>query len=89
VKMTRQEINKLVINTLKEAFDLSAEDLVPNAKLFQDLDLDSLDAIDLAVKLKNDTGITLDEGEMRSIIELSDLVDLLERKSNISSNDNG
>ena len=87
--MTRQEINKLVINTLKEAFDLSAEDLVPNAKLFQDLDLDSLDAIDLAVKLKNDTGITLDEGEMRSIIELSDLVDLLETKSNISSNDNG
>lgn len=86
--MTTQEINKLVINTLKEAFDLSAEDLVPNAKLFQDLDLDSLDAIDLAVKLKNDTGITLDEGEMRSIIELSDLVDLLERKSNISSNDN-
>ena len=87
--MTRQEINKLVINTLKEAFDLSAEDLVPNAKLFQDLDLDSLDAIDLAVKLKNDTGITLDEGEMRPMIELSDLVDLLERKSNISSNDNG
>lgn len=87
--MTRQEINKLVINTLKEAFDLSAEDLVPNAKLFQDLDLDSLDAIDLAVKLKNDTGITLDEGEMRSIIELSDLVDLLEKKSNISSDDNG
>ena len=87
--MTRQEINKLVINTLKEAFDLSAEDLVPNAKLFEDLDLDSLDAIDLAVKLKNDTGITLDEGEMRSIIELSDLVDLLETKSNISSNDNG
>ncbi len=86
--MTTQEINKLVINTLKETFDLSAEDLVPNAKLFQDLDLDSLDAIDLAVKLKNDTGITLDEGEMRSIIELSDLVDLLERKSNISSNDN-
>ena len=87
--MTRQEINKLGINTLKEAFDLSAEDLVPNAKLFEDLDLDSLDAIDLAVKLKNDTGITLDEGEMRSIIELSDLVDLLETKSNISSNDNG
>ena len=85
--MTRHEINKMVIDTLEEAFDLSAEDLVPNAKLYEDLDLDSLDAIDLAVKLKNDTGITLDEGEMRSLIELSDLIDLLEKKINISHPD--
>ena len=86
-KMTRQEINKMVIDTLKEAFDLSVEDLAPNAKLYEDLDLDSLDAIDLAVKLKNDTGLTLDEDEMRSLVELSDLMDLLEKKINISHPD--
>jgi acyl carrier protein len=85
--MTRQEINKMVIDTLEEAFDLSAEDLVPTAKLYEDLDLDSLDAIDLAVKLKNDVGVTLDEGEMRSLIELSDLIDLLEKKINMSHPD--
>ena len=77
----------MVIDTLEEAFDLSVEDLVPNAKLYEDLDLDSLDAIDLAVKLKNDVGVTLDEGEMRSLIELSDLIDLLEKKINISHPD--
>ena len=77
----------MVIDTLEEAFDLAVEDLVPNAKLYEDLDLDSLDAIDLAVKLKNDTGITLDEGEMISLIELSDLIDLLEKKINISHPD--
>ena len=81
--MTRHEINNMVIDTLEEAFDLSAEDLVATAKLYEDLDLDSLDAIDLAVKLKNDTGLTLDEGEMRSLVELSDLIDLLEKKINI------
>jgi|TARA_B100000809_G_scaffold246893_1_gene275308 acyl carrier protein len=85
--MTRQEINKMVIDTLEEAFDLSAEDLVPTAKLYEDLDLDSLDAIDLAVKLQNDVGVTLDEGEMRSLIELSDLIDLLEKKINMSHPD--
>jgi len=77
----------MVIDTLEEAFDLAVEDLVPNAKLYEDLDLDSLDAIDLAVKLKNDIGLTLDEGEMRSLIELSDLIDLLEKKINISHPD--
>ena len=83
--MTREEINKMLIDVLRETFDLSAEALIPNAKLYEDLDLDSLDAIDLAVKLKNDMGVTLNEEEMRSLIELSDLVDLMEKKLNASS----
>ena len=85
--MTREEINKMLIDVLREAFDLSEEALIPNAKLYEDLDLDSLDAIDLAVKLKNDMGVTLNEEEMRSLIEFSDLVDLMEKKLNASSSD--
>ena len=85
--MTRDEINKMVIDVLREAFDLSEEALIPNAKLYEDLDLDSLDAIDLAVKLKNDMGVTLNEEEMRSLIEFSDLIDLMDKKLNTSSSD--
>ena len=85
--MTKEEINKMVIDVLREAFDLSEEALIPNAKLYEDLDLDSLDAIDLAVKLKDDMGVTLNEEEMRSLIEFSDLVDLMEKKLNTSSSD--
>ena len=77
----------MVIDVLREAFDLSEEALIPNAKLYEDLDLDSLDAIDLAVKLKNDMGVTLNEEETRSLIEFSDLVDLMEKKLNTSSSD--
>ena len=77
----------MVIDVLREAFDLSEEALIPNAKLYEDLDLDSLDAIDLAVRLKNDMGVTLNEEEMRSLIEFSDLVDLMEKKLNTSSSD--
>ena len=77
----------MVVDVLRESFDLSEEALIPNAKLYEDLDLDSLDAIDLAVKLKNDMGVTLNEEEMRSLIEFSDLVDLMEKKLNTSSSD--
>ena len=77
----------MVIDVLREAFDLSEEALIPNAKLYEDLDLDSLDAIDLAVKLKDDMGVTLNEEEMRSLIEFSDLIDLMDKKLNISSSD--
>ena len=85
--MTRDEINKMVVDVLRESFDLSEEALIPNAKLYEDLDLDSLDAIDLAVKLKNDMGVTLNEEEMRSLIEFSDLIDLMDKKLNTSSSD--
>ena len=77
----------MVVDVLRESFDLSEEALIPNAKLYEDLDLDSLDAIDLAVKLKNDMGVTLNEEETRSLIEFSDLVDLMEKKLNTSSSD--
>ena len=77
----------MVIDVLREAFDLSEEALIPNAKLYEDLDLDSLDAIDLAVKLKDDMGVTLNEEEMRSLIEFSDLIDLMDKKLNTSSSD--
>ena len=77
----------MVVDVLRESFDLSEEALIPNAKLYEDLDLDSLDAIDLAVKLKNDMGVTLNEEEMRSLIEFSDLIDLMDKKLNTSSSD--
>jgi acyl carrier protein len=41
------------------------------------LDLDSLDAVDLAVKLKYDTGLVLTEGEMRSMRTVADIVDMV------------
>jgi len=85
--MTKEEINKMVIDAFVKAFDLPIGDLVPHAKLYEDLDLDSLDAIDLAVRLKNEMGVTLSEEEMRSLIDLSDLINLLEKKMSIPSSD--
>jgi len=85
--MTKEEINKMVIDAFVKAFDLPTGDLVPHAKLYEDLDLDSLDAIDLAVRLKNEMGVTLSEEEMRSLIDLSDLINLLEKKMSIPSSD--
>lgn len=77
----------MVIDAFVKAFDLPIGDLVPHAKLYEDLDLDSLDAIDLAVRLKNEMGVTLSEEEMRSLIDLSDLINLLEKKMSIPSSD--
>ncbi len=75
-----EEVDRQVREVLITTFNLSREAVTPEATLFQDLDLDSLDAIDLAVKLETETGLKLVETEFRSIRTVKDVVDTIHRK---------
>lgn len=75
--MSREVVERQVSQVLVEMFELAAEDVVATAHLYEDLDLDSLDAIDLVVKLKTETGIKLTEQEMKSIRTVADIVDVV------------
>ena len=50
--MTDQQIIDLINTALEEEFELEAEDMQPEALLFEDLELDSLDIVDLVVVLE-------------------------------------
>ena len=52
-----EEVDRQVREVLITTFNLSREAVTPEATLFQDLDLDSLDAIDPAVKLDIESGL--------------------------------
>lgn len=75
--MTKDELFSKVKEVLVETFELDEADVVPDASLYADLDLDSLDAIDLAVRLGSETGIKLKEEEMRSIRTVQDIVNVV------------
>ena len=51
--MEKQEIFEKIKVALVEDFDIDEAKLVPEAKLYEDLELDSIDAVDLIVKLKS------------------------------------
>lgn len=68
-----QELEQRIRHVLVEMFELEEADVTPDASLYEDLDLDSLDAIDLAVKLKTETGIKLSETEMKGIRTVADI----------------
>lgn len=80
--MTKEELFAKVSEVLVETFELDASEVVPEASLYEDLDLDSLDAIDLAVRLGSETGIKLKEEEMRSIRKVQDIVDVVHKALN-------
>ena len=49
--MTKEEILKKIQEMLAQLFDLDPEEIKPESKLFEELELDSIDAVDLVVKL--------------------------------------
>jgi acyl carrier protein len=76
--MTRDEILARVQSILAETFELDPARILPTATLFQDLDLDSIDAIDLVVKLQEWTGRRVPEDSLRQVRTVDDVVTMIE-----------
>ena len=78
--ITREEIIRLTNEALKKEFELTDEQLKPEAHLQNDVGLDSLDAVDMVVVLEQKFGMTLRQGyDIRSIVTLKDLYDFIEK----------
>jgi len=72
--MTDAEIEKAVRDILVQDFEVDPAALTPETNLFTDLDLDSIDAIDLTVRLQQETGRKVNPEDFRSIRTLADVV---------------
>ena len=77
--MTRDEILKEISGTLVEMFQLDPQTVTPNARLIEDLDLDSIDAVDLAAKVQELTGKRLAEEDLREMRTIEDVVGVVEK----------
>jgi acyl carrier protein len=74
---TTDEIYSWVVNILHEMFELDKEKITPTANLYSDLDIDSIDAVDLAVKFKELTGKRLQPEVFKTIRTVQDVVNAL------------
>lgn len=74
-EVDKADIFQKVRDALEELFELAPEDITPEAHLYQDLDLDSIDAVDLVVHLQNITGKKIKPEEFKSVRTVQDVVD--------------
>ena len=70
--------------TLVELFELDPARITPAARLYDDLEIDSIDAIDLMDRLRRQTGRKIDSERFRSVRTVSDLVDTIHQLVNES-----
>ena len=73
----KENILAQVRETLVELFDLEPSDVVPEAKLYEDLDIDSIDAVDLLIDLKKSTNVDLTPAQFKQVRTIQDVVDVL------------
>ena len=71
--MTKEDIAGIIKNFLIEEFEIDSNKITPNAHLKDDLGLESLDFVDIAVIVQKEFGLTLKGEEMTAIRTLDDL----------------
>lgn len=77
--MTREEVLKAICEVLSGEFECEPAKLTPEARLFEDLDLDSIDAVDLVVRLQQQTGLKVKAEDFKAIRTLGDVADVIVR----------
>ncbi|MBQ8887836.1 MAG: acyl carrier protein [Candidatus Gastranaerophilales bacterium] len=75
---TREEIYNKLHEILVQDFELDEELVKPEANLFEDLELDSIDAVDLAVKLQFFTNKKISPENFKEIRTVDDVVTAVE-----------
>jgi acyl carrier protein len=75
--MTREDILQKIQDILTEEFEIEKSAVVPEAKLYQDLELDSIDAVDLLVKMKGLIPGKIDPESFKKAVTVQDVVDIL------------
>ena len=75
--MTKNELFDRIVTILHDSFEIESARITPEARLYDDLDIDSIDAVDLIVQLKPLLGRSLQPDAFKSVRTVQDIVDVL------------
>lgn len=78
----RDEILKRLILILEEMFEVDAATITPGARLYDDLDIDSIDAVDLVARLRTIAGKKIDPEMFKSVRTVEDVAEAVFRLMN-------
>jgi acyl carrier protein len=77
--MRRQHLLETLAATMNELFETPRSAVVPEARLYEELDLDSIDAIDLVMKIQTMTGQQISPQDFKHVRTVGDVLDCIEK----------
>ena len=72
---TREEILTAIKEIMVEMFEIDEQAITLEARLYEDLDFDSIDAVDMVVKLKEMTGKAMKPEDFKTARTVGDVVE--------------
>ena len=75
--MQRSEVIEKVNTVMHQGFEIPMERLTPGARLYEELELDSLDAIDMIVALEEKIGRKVNIERFKTARTISDIYDVV------------
>jgi acyl carrier protein len=75
--MTKDDIRATIARIMEETFEIDPSRVTLDAKLYEDLEIDSIDAVDMIVQLKPIVGRRLEPDAFKSVRTVADVVDAL------------
>ena len=79
ITMSTLNVFDTLKSTLVEQFELDPAKITPDARLYEDLDLDSIDAVDLIIKLQELTGRKVSPEEFKGVRTVGDVQRVIEK----------
>jgi acyl carrier protein len=79
--LTQEQVLEKLREWMDELFEIEQDDVQLNSNLASDLDVDSIDAIDLVVKIKELTGKQVNPEDFMKVRTLQDVVPVIQNMS--------
>ncbi len=77
MNFSKEQIFAQLQDILNNLFEIDKDDVTLDSTLYEDLDLDSIDAVDLVVQLQSFTGRKFKPEEFKSVRTVGDVVDTI------------
>ncbi len=71
-----EDIKKVLV----DALDIDESLITPEARLKEDLDIDSLAAVELSLELETEFDVQIEDEELEKLVTVQDIIDIIEEK---------
>jgi len=75
--LSKEQIHAHLSTSLVEMFEIDPADINADARLYEDLDVDSLDAVDLVIQLRDFTGAKVRPEQFKEVRTVGDVVNVV------------
>jgi acyl carrier protein len=79
---SQEEIYEKVVSVFEELFEIPADEISPESNLYEDLDIDSIDAVDLVIELRKMTKKKIQPDDFKMVRTVQDIVEQVDKLLN-------